>query len=218
MKETIKKALRVILYFVYKFFSPKLFKWLNLRFNQVYSMWKVNEFKNAGGNIFFAFPLYLHGGKYISIGGNFVCTQRLRLEAFDEYHGDVFEPEIIIGDNVSIQNDCHIGAINKIIIGDNVLIASRVYISDHSHGEITSEALLLPPIERKLVTKGSVIIGDNVWLGEGVVILPGVTIGKNSIIGSNAVVTKSLPDNCVAAGNPAIVIKQLNTQMEVANF
>ena len=120
--------------------------------------------------------------------------------------------------NVSIQNDCHIGAINKIIIGDNVLIASRVYISDHSHGEITSEALLLPPIERKLVTKGSVIIGDNVWLGEGVVILPGVTIGKNSIIGSNAVVTKSLPENCVAAGNPAIVIKQLNTQMEVANF
>lgn len=209
MKETIKKALRVILYFVYKFFSPKLFKWLNLRFNQVYSMWKVNEFKNAGGNIFFAFPLYLHGGKYISLGENFSCDQRLRLDAWDEFLGDKFTPKIIIGDNVSIQKDCHIGAIDKIVIGNNVLLASKVYISDHSHGEITKEALRLAPSKRKLYSKGPVVIENNVWLGEGVVVLPNLIIGENSIVGANSVVTKSIPKNSVVAGNPARIIRIL---------
>ncbi|MBA0884378.1 acyltransferase [Flavobacterium sp. BBQ-18] len=171
-------------------------------------MWKVNEFKQAE-NVYIHYPLNLQGGKYIKLGNNVGFDQRLRLEAFDKFLGDNFSPEIIIGDQVLIQKDCHIGAINKIIIGNNVLIASKVYISDHSHGEITVEALLLPPAKRKLYSKGPVIIEDNVWLGEGVVVLPNVTIGENSIVGANSVVTKSIPKNCVVAGNPAKIIRQL---------
>jgi acetyltransferase-like isoleucine patch superfamily enzyme len=53
------------------------------------------------------------------------------------------------------------------------------------------------------------VIEDNVWIGESVVILPGVTIGKNSIIGANAVVTKSIPENSIAGGNPARIIKKI---------
>jgi acetyltransferase-like isoleucine patch superfamily enzyme len=67
--------------------------------------------------------------------------------------------------------------------------------------------LELPPMSRPLVSKGAVIIKDNVWIGEGVAIMPGVTIGENSIIATNAVVTKDIPPNCVAAGVPAKVIK-----------
>ena len=50
----------------------------------------------------------------------------------------------------------------------------------------------------------------NVWIGEGVKVLKGVTIGKNSVIGAGSVVTKSIPDNVIAAGNPCKVIKQIN--------
>jgi acetyltransferase-like isoleucine patch superfamily enzyme len=69
--------------------------------------------------------------------------------------------------------------------------------------------LSIPPSERKLISKGPVIIGDNVWVGEGVAILPNVTIGRNCIIGTNSVVTKSIPENSVAAGIPAKVIKKI---------
>jgi acetyltransferase-like isoleucine patch superfamily enzyme len=209
MKQIIKKIIRAISYPFYLVFSPKLFSWLNIRVNQFYSIWKANEFKKAGSSFYFQYPLYLHGGKHITIGEGFCCDHRLRLDAWDEFLGDKFTPEIIIGNNVSIQKDCHIGAIDKIVIGNNVLLASKVYISDHSHGEITKEELDLAPSKRKLFSKGPVFIENNVWLGEGVVVLSNVTIGENSIVGANSVVTKSIPKNSVVAGNPARIIREL---------
>lgn len=208
MKQIIKKILQVIFYFIYNLFPSRNFSWLNSRCNQCYSMWKANEFKQVG-SVYIQYPFYLQGGKFITIGKSFSCDHRLRLDAFEEFLGDKFIPEIIIGDNVCIQKDCHIGAINKIIIGNNVLLASKVYISDHSHGEVTKDALVVPPAQRKLFSKGPIVIEDNVWLGEGVVVLPNVTIGENSIVGANSVVTKSIPRNSVVAGNPARIIREL---------
>ncbi|OXA92261.1 hypothetical protein B0A66_10510 [Flavobacterium hercynium] len=181
---------------------------LKFRYNQIYSIWISSDIK-VGDDFFVSSPLYLVGGRNILIGNNVRIDERLRLDAIEEFDGDKFKPEICIGDNVSIQKDCHIGAINKIFIGNNVLIASKVYISDHSHGKINSEAILLAPAQRKLFSKGPVIIEDNVWLGEGVVVLPGVTIGENSIVGANAVVTRSMPKNSVVGGNPAKIIREI---------
>lgn len=147
--------------------------------------------------------------QYIFIGENFHSLQNLRIEAWDAYGEQKFLPKIKIGNNVCFNTDVHIGCINKIVIGDNVLMASRIFISDHSHGNINVEALALPPIQRLLVSKGPVIIEDNVWIGEGVSILPNVTIGKNSIVGTNSVVTKSFAANSVIAGNPARLIRTL---------
>lgn len=147
--------------------------------------------------------------QYISIGDKFSAMWNLRIEAWDSFEGEKFQPEINIGNKVIMNTDVHISAINKIHIGNNVLMASRIYISDHSHGDISNEALQLSPAKRNLFSKGPVIIEDNVWIGEGVVILPNVTIGKNSIIGANSVVNKDVQSNCVVAGVPAIVIKKL---------
>lgn len=208
MKQIIKSTLQVIVYFFYLLFSPKLFIWLNKRFNQVYSLYKSNEFKSVS-RCYFQYPLYLHGARNITIGDNFNSSLRFRLEAYEEHLGYKFSPIISIGDNVSINSDCHIGAINKIIIGDNVLIASKVFITDHYHGEISNEAIKTPPSERKLFCKGHVKIERNVWIGEGVVILPNVTIGENSIIGANSVITKDIPKNSVVGGNPARIIRTL---------
>lgn len=209
MKQLIKRFIKAIIFVFFQVLSPRLLKVLIFRFNQFYSMWKANELKKVGDFFFAQFPIYLHGGKYITIGDNFNCGQRLRLEAFDEHLGYQFSPKIIIGNNVSINSDCHIGAINEIIIEDGVLLASKVFISDHFHGEITSDVIFTPPSERKLYSKGPIKIEKNVWIGEGVAILPNVTIGENSIIGSNSVITRDIPKNSVVGGNPAKIIRSL---------
>lgn len=167
------------------------------------------RFKKVGNGINIQDKYSVIGSDYISIGDNFAALYNLRLEAWDSYRGVKHNPQIIIGDNVILNTDVHIGCINSIVIGNNVLIASRVYISDHSHGDINAEELLIAPTARKLVSKGPVIIGDGVWIGEGVCVMPGVTIGENSIIGANAVVTKDIPANSVAAGIPAKVIRRI---------
>jgi acetyltransferase-like isoleucine patch superfamily enzyme len=210
MKFYFKFILFHLIAFFSKLYSIKTAKYFSSLFNYFYTIWLITAFKKVGYNVTFASPLSLHGGKYVTIGDNFGCDQRFRLDAYDEFLGDKFNPEIIIGNNVSIQKDCHLAAINKIVLGDNVLLASKVYISDHSHGEINLEAIKSAPCQRKLFSKGPVIIKDNVWIGEGVSVLPNVTIGENSIVGANSVVTKSFPKNSVIAGNPAKLIRVIN--------
>jgi lipopolysaccharide O-acetyltransferase len=119
-------------------------------------------------------------------------------------------PVLHIGNHVQINDSVHIGAIEQVVIGDYTLIASRVFISDHNHGNYQirdpASAPDTPPAERPLSSK-PVHIGRNVWLGEQVCILPGVTVGNGAIVGANSVVTHDIPSNSIAAGNPARVIR-----------
>ena len=191
-----------------------LYKILNSEAYKIYKQskndqWAKTNFKTFGKNSRLPEVFWIKNPKYISVGENFSSLFNLRLEAWDKFKGDDFKPEIVIGDNVIFNSDVHLGAIHKIVIGNNVLMASRIYISDHSHGHINESDLNKVPRERPLFSKGPVIIEDNVWIGEGVCILPGVTIGENCIIGANSVVNKSFPKNSVIAGVPAKLIKTL---------
>ena len=161
-------------------------------------------------------PYTIMNPQYISIGDNFRALHNLRIEAWDRFGDDSFKPEIVIGDNVIVNSDVHIGCINRVEIGNNVLMASRIYISDTSHGEISPEALKLPPRLRPLVSKGPVIIEDNVWIGEGACVMPGVRVGLNAIIGANSVVTRDVPRNAVVAGAPARIVKMLDDAPEIS--
>jgi len=174
---------------------------------KLYSGWISKEFKTIGENSVVQKKIYLTGGKYISIGNETCIGTNTVLSAWDKYGPDSFTPIINIGDNVSIGDDSHITAINKIIIGNNVLTGKKITITDNSHGKSNLESLLTPPELRLLYSSGPVYIEDGVWIGDKVTILPNVRIGRNSIIGANAVVTKDIPANCVAGGIPAKVIK-----------
>lgn len=190
--------------------SPLIAKGFAYVINSFYTQYIIKQFKMCGKNPFIQYSLTsTYGLEHISIGDDFYASSGLILEAYDTHHDNKYNPEIIIGNNVRIGNNCHIGCVNKINIGNNVLIASKVFITDHFHGDTTIESLKLPPNSRKVISKGPVIIEDNVWIGEGVAIMPNVRIGENAIIGANSVVTKDVPVNCVVGGNPAKIIKKL---------
>ena len=151
---------------------------------------------------------YIRGSRYMEFGDNCMFGKNCWVECIDTYQGQRFSPRLSIGRNFSMQQNCHIGCIDSVEIGDNVLLGSKIYITDHYHGEITKEALALPPISRPLWGK-PVKIGNNVWIGDNVSIMPGVAIGDNVIVGANAVVTHSFPDSVVIAGVPARIIRKL---------
>ena len=190
------------------FCPPKMLVHLNHLYNKLYTERMKKVFASVGDNAYIMSNIYVRGGQKIIIGNNFYCYWGVRIETYSCHNGMKFNPQIIIGNNVSINPDCHIGAINRIEIHDGVLMASRVFITDHFHGKINREELLVSPQKRILFAKGTVIIKKNAWLGEGVAVMPGVTIGEKSVIGANAVVTKDIPDNSIAVGIPAKVIKQ----------
>lgn len=151
---------------------------------------------------------YIRGSRYMEFGDKCFFGKNCWVECIDIYQGQRFSPRLSIGRNFSMQQNCHIGCVYSVEIGDNVLLGSKVYITDHYHGEITKEALALPPISRPLWGR-PVMIGNNVWIGDNVSIMPGVTIGDNVIIGANAVITHSFPENVVVAGVPARIIRKL---------
>lgn len=173
----------------------------------LYSSWILREFKEFGENSLIHNPIDLQGGKYISIGKNTGIGSNGILTAWDQYNGESFMPEIIIGNNVWIGECSHITAINRIEIGNNVLTGKQITITDNSHGDSSIENLSLPPSLRPMHSKGIVIIEDGVWIGDKATILAGVRIGKNSIIGANSVVTKDIPENSIVGGIPAKIIK-----------
>ena len=76
----------------------------------------------------------LAGLSHISIGKNFIAGDFLKLEAVTRFQGMTFNPRIVIGDNVSVNDFVHIGATNHVEIGNNVLMASKIFVSDHNHG------------------------------------------------------------------------------------
>lgn len=110
---------------------------------------------------------------------------------------------IFAGENLYINYDCTILDCAEVRIGNNVLIATKVQIYAAYHP--TDPAVRLTGKE----LAEPVSIGDNAWIGGGVIICPGVSIGANTTIGAGSVVTKDIPDNAVAVGNPCRVIKSV---------
>lgn len=107
--------------------------------------------------------------------------------------------EIVIGDSFGMSSST-ITAFTSVRIGNDVRIGANCVIMD---GDFHLD-------DPRTSAPRPVVIGDNVWLGANVVVMKGVHIGCNSVIGMNSVVTKDIPDNVIAGGNPCKVIKSIN--------
>lgn len=114
---------------------------------------------------------------------------------------------ISVGSNIYINYNCVMLDCAKITIGDNVLIGPNC-------GLYTAIHPLEPELRRKGVEMAKPIcIGENVWLGGNVTILPGVSVDRGSVIGAGSVVTKDIPENVVAFGNPCQAVRPLNSEI-----
>jgi len=132
--------------------------------------------------------LFKSCGKNVSIDNNVIIFPNEGLSIGDNsvINGYTF---IFCGDNVSIGKNCMISA--------NCILTAVSHHND-SLTRISEEGF-----------QKAIIMGDNVWIGAGAIILPGINIGNNSIVGAGSVVTKSIPENEIWAGNPARFVKKI---------
>lgn len=127
------------------------------------------------------------------------------LHIVEPFHCD-YGYNIEIGENFFANYNLTILDVGKVVIGDNAQIAPNVSIYTAGH-----------PVHPESRNSGyeygiPITIGDNVWIGGSSVILPGVTIGNNVVIGAGSVVTKDIPDNVIAVGNPCRVIRKITEE------
>lgn len=168
----------------------------------------LSDCKSVSGEPIKYHPLLLKGKGKIYFGNNVQIgvvsspdfySHYTYLEAREEWS------EIIIGDNVAINNAFSIGCSSKVTIENDVLIGVNCSIIDNDGHD-----LAIKKRNAGMPKSAPVHIQQNVFLGSNVSILKGVTIGKNTIIGNGSVVTKNIPENVIAAGNPAKVIRNLD--------
>ena len=173
----------------------KKLKFKTHRLNQIYNKTKESNqkkrskilkkmLKSIGKNAAIVGPIYFHYGIHTTIGDNFVASF-----------------------NLTLQDDTYITIGNNCFVGPNVTIVTPVHP-------------LLPNERNQMLDRDNnkqvlcyakpVTIGDNCWLCANVTILSDVNIGNNCVIGAGSVVTKDIPDNCFAAGNPCRVIKTIS--------
>ena len=118
-----------------------------------------------------------------------------------------------IGDRVIINMNCTFVDNNRIDIGSDVLIAPNVQIYTATHSINVDERMVRDWSEGEEICRTYALpvrIEDGVWIGGGTGILPGVTVGRNSVVGAGSVVTRDIPADCVAVGNPCRVIKRID--------
>jgi len=149
-------------------------------------------------------------GDDVSIGPGALLVPQVRYPSSVMRHPDekhdvqTFDSKIVIGNRVTSTGMLTIAAMQVVTIEDDVMFAANVLIADGMHGfEHANE----PYKYQKMWKIAPVLVKRGCWIGQNVVIMPGVTIGALSIIGANSVVTKSIPDRCIAIGAPARVIK-----------
>lgn len=154
-------------------------------------------------------------GSVIRVGHECVFRSRSRHNAIGINHRIILrtqssEAQIIIGDGVGISGGA-ICAKKRVSIGKGSIIGSNVVIGDNDFHPIKPKDRRFNRDAEDIPAK-EITIGENVWIGADCYVLKGVTIGDNSVIGAMSVVTKSVPPNCVAAGNPAKVLRTIEAE------
>lgn len=138
----------------------------------------------------------------VQLLGRLLGSMGERIDIQPPFYCD-YGQHIHLGDNVFINYNCTILDCGRVQIGNNVFIGPNVSFYAAYHPIIASERI------KGLELAAPITVGDNVWLGGNVILCQGVSIGENTTIGAGSVVTRSIPANVLAAGNPCRVIRSL---------
>lgn len=188
---------------------PHVNRWLFRKYKIVY-----------GKNMKIIGRVSVTGPGKIVIGNNFMMTSGEHINPISaNLQGAFFTDSpnalISIGDNVGMSST-RMWIHDKLIIGNHVNIGAAVLFLDTDCHELNYLARRGEYKEKQSmslydkVLSSSIVVEDDVWIGAHCIILKGVTIGARSVIGAGSVVTKSIPSDCIAAGNPCKVIKRLD--------
>jgi acetyltransferase-like isoleucine patch superfamily enzyme len=168
---------------------------------------RASRFRAFGAGSAICFPVAaLFGERYIELGAATVVGPYATLSAGVSPAHDVGDEAVVrIGDGCLIGKGSGIVGHERIEIGDDVFTGHHVYITDANHGYEDPRL----PIGRQFAPSKPVSIGEGSWLGHGAIVLPGADIGRHVVVGAGSVVTGTLPDYCVAVGNPARVVREM---------
>lgn len=176
----------------------RYFRRLGFIFYYLFNFFKFNKL-DFTTCVFFS--VRVQGKKYISLSRSTIVQRHGWLLA---HKIDDHDPALVIQEGCAVGDFVHIVSVRNVHIEKDVLIANNVYISDNLH---SFKDINIPIIKQNVIFKSSVLIKSGAWIGENVCII-GANVGRNSVVGANSVVTKDIPDYCVAAGSPARVIKR----------
>lgn len=210
MKNTIR-----ILFITPNKLKINYYKW----FNKLYFRYKKIKF---GNNLQVYNKLYVTGKRgRITIGNDFTFTSGDGINPIARnlcgcIHTNHSNSIIIIGHHVGISSAC-IRIKEKLTIGNHVKIGANCTIMDTDVHQLDYRARRGEKVTNindvsTIVQSAPVTIEDDVWIGASCIVMKGVTIGARSIIGAGSIVTKSIPSDCIAAGNPCRVIKKINNE------
>jgi acetyltransferase-like isoleucine patch superfamily enzyme len=158
-------------------------------------------------------PAAIVNERYIHIGSQTMIGPHVTLSAgMVPGQACLTDPVVRIGDRCLIGRGSGIVGHLSIEIGDDVWTGHHVYITDQNHDYRDLDL----PISVQAMPERPVRVGAASWLGHGTVVVPGATIGRHVVIGANSVVCGEIPSFCVAAGNPARVLKEMTPDERVA--
>jgi len=158
-------------------------------------------FGSMGNGVRIVRPLRIFGARYCQFGDEAVLQYGAYLAVLKEHETD---PVFKVGARTMIGNHAHIVATRRVEFGEGVLTADRLFVADNRH---TFEDPRMPVRDQGLTQLADVHIGDGSWIGENVCI-SGASIGRQCVIAANSVVTRDIPDLCIAAGAPARIVKR----------
>jgi acetyltransferase-like isoleucine patch superfamily enzyme len=157
-------------------------------------------------------PAAILNERYIHVGADTTIGPHVTLSAgMVPGQSCLTDPVVRIGDRCLLGRGSGLVGHLSIVIEDDVWTGHNVYVTDQNHGYADLDV----PISRQAMPERPVLIGGGSWLGHGTVVLPGATIGRHVVIGANSVVRGEIPAYCVAAGNPARVIKRMTPEQRL---
>lgn len=182
------------------------FRIINALYARLFRLAFASRFKSFGRGASMVFPAGIECPENIIVGDNVYVAYKSCLAARPHTgHQDCL---LEIGSGSRIGRFNHIYATQRVVLGANVLTANGVYISDNLHDYRDPD---IPILHQPIRQNGLVEIGEGSWLGHNACVL-GVRIGRHCVIGANAVVTRDIPDHCVAVGAPARIVRRYDHQ------